>query len=84
MQVAEPITVITAKHAGGHCLEIEFSDETRRVVDFKPFLTRFRHPAYEKYMTVSGFKKYQIIDGNINWDDYNMIFHVEDLYQGKI
>ena len=84
MQIAEIITVTKAKHARGHRLEIEFSDGIRRVVDFMPFLKRFRHPAYDKYMTVSGFKKYKIIGGNINWDDYNMIFPVEDLYRGEI
>ena len=65
-------------------MEIAFSDGAKRVVDFHPFLKRFRHPAYEKYKRVSGFKKFDIINGNINWDDYNMIFPVEDLYKGEI
>jgi hypothetical protein len=30
------------------------------------------------------FKKFKIIDGNLMWNDYEMIFPLEDLYEGKI
>ncbi len=32
----------------------------------------------------SEFIKYKIIDDNLNWGDYTMIFPVEDLYSGKL
>jgi len=78
------LTVKSAKHITNHRLEVTFSDGARREVDFKPFLQRFRHPDLERYKKVTEFKKYKVIDGNINWHDYNMIFPVEDLYKGEI
>jgi hypothetical protein len=30
------------------------------------------------------FNSYKIIDGNLNWNDYDMIFPISDLYEGKI
>jgi hypothetical protein len=82
--ITENITVASARHLGGHRLEIEFSDNTRRVIDFKPFLERFSHPDYDRYMDVDEFKKFGIVDGNINWNDYHMIFTMESLYKGEL
>ena len=82
--VAAPPSVATAKHLGGHRLEVVFSDGIRREIDVAPFLERFPHPCHNKYKKVSEFKKFKIIDGNVNWDDYNMIFTPESLYSGKI
>jgi len=84
VKTAKNITIKSARHLKNHRLVVEFSDGAWRAVDFKPFLERSNYPGYKKYRKISEFKKYQIIDGNINWDDYNMIFHVEDLYKGKI
>jgi len=30
------------------------------------------------------FQEYKLVDGNLNWNDYDMIFPLEDLYRGKI
>jgi hypothetical protein len=30
------------------------------------------------------FKNFKIIDGNLNWNDYDLIFPVADLHEGKI
>jgi len=38
----------------------------------------------EFYLDESKFKEYKIIDGNLNWNDYDMIFPIEDLYQGRV
>jgi len=54
-------------------------------VDFKPFVFKpFGHPIYKRYRKPSVFKKFEIIDGNLNWFDYEMIFPVEQLYAGRI
>ena len=42
------------------------------------------HPSIRKYLDEARFKLFDIIDGNLNWNDYDMIFPVEDLYEGKI
>jgi len=79
-----PPSVVSATHLKGHCLEVEFSDGSQRLINFDPFLKRFRHPDLDRYKKISEFKKFKIIDGNINWHDYNMIFEPESLYKGEI
>jgi hypothetical protein len=27
---------------------------------------------------------YKIVDGNLNWNDYDLIFPIEVLYEGKL
>jgi hypothetical protein len=54
------------------------------MVDFKPFLAHSCHPAIRQYLDESKFKQFEIVDGNLNWNDYELIFPVADLYEGKI
>lgn len=63
-----------ARHRIGHI----------ETVDFAPFIFSSRHPDYEKYNAVDGFLDFELVDGNLNWDDYTMIFPVEDLYLNRI
>ncbi|KEQ18251.1 DUF2442 domain-containing protein [Endozoicomonas numazuensis] len=78
------VSVKAAIHIKSHILEIEFSDGHKQIVDFAPFIFSDGHPDYEKYKSESGFLTFEIVDGNINWDDYTMIFPVEDLYKNHI
>ncbi len=67
-----------------YAIRIRFNDGLERLVDFKSFLTNARHPAIKKYLDENKFSGFEIIDGNLNWNDYEMIFPVWDLYNGKI
>lgn len=78
------LSVKSASHKIGHILDIEFNDGHRECVDFATFIFTSGHPDYDKYKSVDEFLKFKIIDGNLNWDDYTMIFPVEDLYQNTI
>ena len=80
----DDISVKCAKHIQLHVLEIEFSDGHRQLVDFAPFIFSVEHPDYEKYKSEQSFLAFEIIDGNLNWDDYTMIFPVEDLYTNNL
>jgi hypothetical protein len=81
--MAAPL-IKNAKHFTSHTLEVEFSDGESRVIDFAPFIFSAGHPDYERYKTEAGFLTFKIEDGNLNWDDYTMIFPVEDLYSGNL
>ena len=37
-----------------------------------------------KYLKEANFRNFKIRHGNINWNDYELIFPVDDLYKGKI
>ena len=78
------LSVGSAKHLTGHILEIEFNDGHKSVVDFSPFIFSNGHPDYLPYKKIDAFIKFEIVDGNLNWDDYTMIFPVEDLYKNCI
>lgn len=81
----QAISVLKAMYIDGYKLEVEFNDKKKRVVDFGNFLNTHSHPQYNKYKKPENFKKFKIENGNIVWGkDWDMIFPVYDLYQGKI
>jgi len=79
------ISVSSAAYIDGYRLEVVFNDNKKSVVDFGNFLSTHSHPQYNKYKKAENFKKFKIENGNIVWGkDWDMIFPVYDLYQGKI
>jgi hypothetical protein len=79
------VSVSKAAYLNGYKLEVEFNDNKKQVVDFGNFLNTHSHPQYNKYKKPENFKKFKIENGNIVWGkDWDMIFPVFDLYQGKI
>lgn len=79
-----PLKIESAEYLIDFAFRIKFTDGREKYVDFKPFLTKSLHPAIQKYRDESEFKKFSIIDGNLNWNDYDLIFPIWDLYNGKI
>lgn len=78
------LRVTKAAYLKDYVMRISFNDGIERAVDFKPFLTNSNHPEIRKYLKESNFKRYKIVGGNLNWDDYGLIFPIEDLYKGQI
>lgn len=78
------IEITSASFIGDYAIRLNFNDGTSKLVDFKSFLERSSHPSVRKYLDESKFKQFTIIDGNLNWNDYDMIFPIFDLYRGKI
>jgi len=80
----EQIEVTKAQFVGHFAIRVYFNDGSNKLVDFKPFLEKSQHPEIRKYLNEIKSKEFQIVDGNLNWNDYDLIFPVWDLYQGKI
>ena len=80
----EQIEVLKTHYVGDFAIRVFFNDDTQKLVDFKPFLEKSQHPSIRKYLDESKFKDFQIVDGNLNWNDYDLIFPVWELYNGKI
>ena len=80
----ELIEIKSANYIGDYAIRIYFNDGNNRLVDFKPFLESSLHPSIRKYLDELKFKQFEIIDGNLNWNDYDLIFPLIDLYEGKI
>ncbi|MGF1585970.1 MAG: DUF2442 domain-containing protein [Bacteroidales bacterium] len=78
------LKIDSAKYLSDYAIRIRFSDGTEKLVDFKPFLLKALHPSVKKYLDEKKFKNFIVIDGNLNWNDYELIFPIWDLYNGKI
>jgi hypothetical protein len=78
------IKIEMANYIGNYAIRIKFNDESEQLVDFKPFLIKSHHPSIKKYLDEKNFTGFKIIDGNLNWNDYDMIFPIWDLHNGVI
>ena len=78
------VDVTGARVVAPYTLAIVFSDGAERMVDFGPFLLKSRHPVVRAYLNEDRFREFDIVGGNLNWHDYDLIFPVADLYAGSI
>ncbi len=78
------IEVGFAKYIGDYAIRIKFKDGTEKLVDFKSFLKKSQHPSINKYLKEDLFSKFKIVGGNLIWNDYDLIFPVWELYNGRI
>ncbi|MGI4863687.1 MAG: DUF2442 domain-containing protein [Janthinobacterium lividum] len=78
------LALVAAEYTGLYTLKLTFATGEERVVDFGPFLRNAGHPAIQAYLDEALFQQFEIIQGNLNWHDYNLIFPLADLYNGSI
>lgn len=78
------LEIVDAQYLGDFTLKVKFSDGMERIIDFKPFLLKAQHPAIKRYLNQQEFTDFKFIDGNLNWNDYDLIFPLADLYRGYI
>jgi hypothetical protein len=78
------IQIKSALYIGDFAIRLFFNDGSQKLVDFKTFLESSLHPSIRKYLDEKRFKEFEIVDGNLNWNDFDLIFPVNDLYEGKI
>jgi len=78
------VAIEKAKHLGEYKLELVFNDKTRRIIDFYPFLSASLNPLIRKYLNQKEFSKFDIEEGDLEWNDYDLCFPIADLYENKI
>ncbi|MCX6155952.1 MAG: DUF2442 domain-containing protein [Candidatus Kapabacteria bacterium] len=78
------ISINSVDNLGDFVLRINFNDGASQLVNFKLFLKNSHHPSIRKYLNDTFFKQYEIVYGNLNWNDYEMCFPIWDLYTGNI
>ncbi len=81
---ANQLKIDSAKYLSDYAIRIKFNDGSEKLVDFKPFLSKSLHPSIKKYLDENQFSNFSLTDGNLNWNDYDLIFPISDLYDGKI
>lgn len=83
LQAGKEVNIEHVRHLGGCRLEIEFSDRHIQKIDFDPFL-RNTHPELRKYLNETEFVRFSVQHGTLIWNDYEMCFPLEALYNGKL
>lgn len=78
------LSIVKANYFSDYKIELEFSDGKSQIVDFAPFLKSSRHSEIRKYLDLETFKKFQIVDGDLDWNDFDLTFPIWDLYQNKL
>ena len=73
-----------AEYVSAYKIQLTFNDGKIQVVDFGPFLKKARNPDTTDYRNLSRFKTFKILEGDLVWGDYQMIFPIIDLYRGEI
>ncbi len=84
LKEGETIDIEYAAYIEKHKLQLRFSDDTERVIDFGHFLNKSLNPLIRKYLDIEEFKKFTIEYGDLFWNDYDLCFPVADLYEEKI
>mgnify|MGYP002725765780 CR=1 FL=1 len=78
------ISIVEVTYIEEYKLEIIFNDGTDNKIDFEPFLTKNHHPDIKQYLDKDKFRSYSIRNGNLDWNDFEMCFPTNDLYEGRI
>ena len=78
------IYIQQAEYAEDYKIRLTFSDESKRTVDFGPFLNRSQNPLIRKYLDSRQFSAFIVRDGDLIWGDYDLCFPIADLYEGHI
>ena len=78
------ISIQAADYIEGYKINITFNDNSSQAIDFYPFLSSSLNPYIRKYLDINEFKKFEIDDGDLEWNDYDLCFPIADLYENNI
>ncbi len=78
------LEITNAEYVSGYKIRLTFNDGKVHVMDFGPLLKKARNPDTTDYRDLKKFKTFRIVDGDLMWGDYQMIFPIMDLYRGEI
>lgn len=78
------LSIEEAEYVDGYRLRLFFDDGTIQVVDFHNYLRDAPRPWITKYWDLEEFKNFRLVDGDLMWGDFDLIFPIGDLYNGKI
>ncbi|MBL0731378.1 MAG: DUF2442 domain-containing protein [Desulfosarcina sp.] len=78
------VRIKKAKYLNGYKLKLSFNDGTEQIINFGPFLSSSLNPLIRKYLNQEEFMKYNLDDGDLEWNDYDLCFPVADLYENNI
>jgi hypothetical protein len=78
------VNVTEAEYIPPYKIRLWFSDGAEKIVDFGHFLKQSHHPEIKKYLNKDIFKDFSIAHGRLDWNDYDLCFSMQDLYEGTV
>ena len=78
------IDITNAEYEPPYAIRLRFSDGFEQTVDFEPFLRSAQHPDIRKYLDQSLFQSFAIVNGRLDWNDYDLCFPMQDLYENTL
>jgi hypothetical protein len=78
----EDYKIKSAQYKGDYTIRIVFTDGHIRSINFRPYLETAQNASIRSYLNEEKFKDFNIVDGNLNWHDYELIFPLSDLRKG--
>lgn len=77
------ISVEQADYLDEYKIRLLFNDGTMQIIDLKNFILSSLNPHINKYQDIELFKQFQITDGDLEWNDYDLCFPIADLYENR-
>ena len=78
------ISIKEANYIEDYKISLLFNDGKNNILDFKNFISKSQHPDIKKYENLNLFKRFNLEYGELQWNDYELVFPINDLYKGKI
>lgn len=78
------INIVNVEPAGDLRLRLTFDDGVVQTIDFRPFLSRSRHPSVRAYLEPQRFATYRLEFGDLVWGDFELCFPIIDLYRNAL
>jgi len=73
--------ILYATYKNDFSIELQFSNNEHRIVNFEPILKKYAKGENEKYLLLSNFKKFKVELGNIVWGkNWDIILPVNYIY----
>ena len=78
------ISILEGIYVEDYKIKLIFNDNKVQLIDFSLFLNTSLNPLIRKYLNLNEFKKFKIVDGDLQWNDYDLCFSIADLYENNI
>ena len=83
-QVPREVFVQAARRTKGYALRLTFSDGTHQTIDFRKFLDASKNPQIRAFLDPKKFASFSVDNGDLLWGDWELVFPIADLYQGRV
>ena len=82
--MSDLIKIKEASYIEKYKIKITFNDLKTQVIDFETFLSKSKNKQINKYLDIELFKSFQVVDGDLDWNDFDLCFPIYDLYENSV